>query len=319
MSTLDPAGPAAALIARLWWVLLAICLAVFVVVCALLLHAALRRRDRDPVDLPSPRFPSAAAERRTVGWALLGGAGIPAVILVGIFAVSMRAMGALEPDDEASLTILVTGHQFWWDVVYLDVDGMPLVRTANEIRIPVGRPVELRLASADVIHSFWVPRLAGKLDMIPGITNVLRIVADEPGRYRGQCAEYCGVQHTRMALVLEALPDTAFERWLAWNRAPAVEPSPGSLAEAGREVFLRSACVACHAIRGVRAEADLGPDLTHFAGRRTLGAAMLPNNRGNLGGWIAGPQSVKPGIRMPAVPLPPDSLNALLDYIASLR
>ena len=319
MSTLDPAGPAAALIARLWWVLLTICVIVFMVVCALLLRAATRHRQQAPAEFPSPRFPTAAAERRTVGWTLLAGAGIPAVILVGIFAVSMRTMGALESGEAASLTILVTGHQFWWDVVYLDDDGMPLVRTANEIRIPAGRPVELRLASADVIHSFWVPRLAGKLDMIPGITNVLRIVAAEPGLYRGQCAEYCGVQHTRMALLLEALPDTAFESWLAWNRTAAVEPEPGSRAEAGRAVFLRSACVACHTIRGVRAEADLGPDLTHFADRHTLGAAMLPNNRGNLGGWIAGPQSVKPGIRMPAVPLPPDSLNALLDYLASLR
>lgn len=318
MSMLAPAGPGAGAIAGLWWFLLSVCSIVMLVVCALLVRAALRPHDPDALE-QLPGIPDRSTERRAATWALIGGAAVPAPILLLILTVSMRTMGALEAKETADVTIMVTGHQFWWDVVYLDDAGMPLVRTANEIRIPAGRTVELQLRAADVIHSFWVPRLHGKLDMIPGITNVLRIVANEPGVYRGACAEYCGVQHARMSLLVEVLEDSAYAAWLARERAPAAEPSPGTSAAAGRAVFLSRACVACHAIRGARADATLGPDLTHLAGRRTLLANTVPNRRGHLGGVIVDPQGLKPGVRMPAVPLPPDSLNALLDYLGSLR
>jgi cytochrome c oxidase subunit 2 len=207
----------------------------------------------------------------------------------------------------------VVGHQWWWEFQYPELGFV----TANELHVPVGRRVELRLTSTDVIHSFWVPELQGKTDLIPGRENVAWIEADRPGVYGGQCAEYCGIQHTHMGLLVVAQPEAEYEQWAAGQRAPAVTPAD-STTDRGRETFLR-ACALCHTVRGTPAGGRLGPDLTHLASRRTLAAGLLPNTAGHLGGWISNPQALKPGTRMPRVPLSRDEFRLLHQYLLTLR
>jgi cytochrome c oxidase subunit 2 len=246
----------------------------------------------------------------------LAGAVIPFVVLMVVFGVTLRALIALaEPNEPAPLTIDVVGHQFWWDVRYPN-EG---VVTANEIHIPTDQPVTLNLTGGDVIHSFWVPQLAGKMDLIPGKTSTIWLQADEPGEYRGQCAEFCGIQHAHMAFLVIAQPQDEFAAWLDRQRQPSSEPAPDSLVERGEQIFLGSACVYCHAVRGTEASGELGPDLTHLASRRTLAAGTLENNLGNLAGWISDPQSIKPGNAMPATNLGSEELQALLAYLMSLE
>ena len=208
------------------------------------------------------------------------------------------------------MRIEVIGEQWWWRVRYLDGAGRPEFETANEIRIPGGQPVLLELKSADVIHSFWVPALAGKLDMIPGRTNRLRLLAARAGEYRGQCAEYCGGPHAFMAFFVIAEEEPAFEAWAANQRAPAGQDS---------DLFLRQ-CGACHTVRGTAAAGKLGPDLTHVGSRKTIGAALLPMNRGALAGWIASSQHLKPGNLMPSFQrLSGEELRGLASYLESLE
>jgi len=215
------------------------------------------------------------------------------------------------------LRIRVTGELWWWRVVYLD--GPEIVHDANEIHIPVGRPVLLEVTSNDVIHSFWVPRLAGKIDMIPGRTNLLRFTATRPGVYAGQCAEYCGGAHALMGFLVIAHPPEQFERVLAARAAPAQSPRTEEAAR-GAEVFARSGCGACHAVRGTEANGLAGPDLTHVGARRSLGAGILPNNRGTLAGWTANSQDIKPGNRMPPYPgLSGEELLAISAYLEGLQ
>jgi cytochrome c oxidase subunit 2 len=192
------------------------------------------------------------------------------------------------------------------------------VTTANEIHIPVGRPVRFEVVAGDVIHSFWIPELAGKTDLIPGQRNVMWLEADHPGVYRGQCAEYCGMQHSKMAMSVVADPPAAFGAWLARQRLPAASPSDPDMV-AGEAVFTTSACALCHTIRGTPARGRVGPDLTHLASRRMIAAGTLPNTRGYLAGWIANPQALKPGNVMPAVPLRPTELQVLITYLQSLN
>jgi cytochrome c oxidase subunit 2 len=324
-SALDVRGPAAARIADLWWLMLGVAAAVYLVVAALLVVLLLRRRRGEVAPEASgvagvagePGVPGApdAAERRGAAWVVVGGAVLPALILTAVFAVTLRTLSALGVPPGADLTIRVAGRQFWWEVTY--PDGGAVV-TANEIHIPTGRRVRLELTSPDVIHSLWVPNLQGKTDHIPGKTTVMWLQADRPGVSRGQCAEYCGIQHTHMALLVVAQPPAEFENWLAAQRRPAVAPTD-SLGRQGRDVFIALGCAYCHAVRGERTVGLLGPDLTHFAGRRTIAAATLPNTRENLAAWVVDPQRVKPGSKMPATPLAPEQLNALLSYLESLR
>lgn len=313
-SILNPAGPAAASIETLWWVFFWILTVVFVLVMGALVYGALRRHERGPDDLEARLRPD---DRRANRWVLISGAAIPLVILIGLFAYTMTSLRALRAHEPAALVIDVVGYDWWWDIVYHLPDGGRVI-TANELHLPVGVPVELRLRSADVIHSFWVPRLAGKLDMIPGRTNVLRLTASEPGVSRGQCAEYCGVQHTRMGMLAIAQPPEEFAAWLERQARPAEEPET-ALEAAGRDVFMRTACRACHRVAGTEAVSRYGPDLTHLASRRTIAAAMLPNTPGHVSGWIANPQELKPGVNMPAVPLEPLELRALTAYLSSLE
>jgi cytochrome c oxidase subunit II len=214
--------------------------------------------------------------------------------------------------------VIVTGHQFWWEVEYDDPDVSRRLRTANEIHIPVGRPVQLDLASRDVIHSFWVPAITGKKDLIPGYRNTEVLLADKPDLYIGQCAEFCGLQHAKMNLQVYAEPPEKFKQW--WDSQLQSAPEPANdLERRGRDVFTQSSCVLCHSIQGTPAGATIGPDLTHLASRKTIAAGSLPNTPGNLASWIRSPQTIKPGAQMPATALPPDDLAALTQYLTSLR
>jgi cytochrome c oxidase subunit 2 len=339
-SALEPAGPGAARIAWLWDLMLWLGSAITVVVLLLLLYALFRRRRPDelPPEADRPADPHGEhanvetggrgredqgrprSERIGARWMIVGGALFPAVVLTVLFILALVTMGAIYPrrGEAAPLTIEVTGHQWWWEVRYQGATPGEWVRSANELRIPVGRRVRVLLRANDVIHSFWVPGLQGKVDMIPGRTNVTWLQADRPGAWRGQCAEFCGMQHAKMALVVVAEPAAAFAEWLEKERGPAVQPVD-SAGIAARETFLGSGCVLCHAVRGTSAHASAGPDLTHVAGRRTLAAGELPNTTGNLYGWIADPQALKPGTRMPAVPLTSEQLHAIAQYLGTLR
>ena len=229
-------------------------------------------------------------------WIIGGGLIFPIATLTALLLYSLSIGNALDihPPDDA-LRIHVTGYQWWWEVRYEDKDGASVV-AANELHIPVGRSVHLSLSAHDVIHSFWVPPLAGKVDMIPGRTTHLTLRTDEPGVFRGQCAEYCGAQHAFMALYVIAEPAERFEHWLVKESQPAA-PAQNE----GQELFFRGGCAQCHTIRGTAADGILGPDLTHVGSRRSLGAGMLSNHIGTMAGWIGGAQDLKPGNRMPSM------------------
>lgn len=302
---LAPNGPMAEAIAGVWWFLLVVAAAVFVVVTALLV-VALLRRGREVTD-------GGATGDAAVRPLLLLGTALTAAVLLVVAVVAFRSMGALAaPAEDPALALEIVGKRWWWEIRY---DGE--VIGANEIHVPVGTPVLLRLRSADVIHSFWVPELAGKRDLIPGRTNTLWLQADEAGVYRGQCAEYCGLQHAHMGLLVVAEPRPAFEAWLRRARAPADPPSSDA-ARAGRAVFTREGCAGCHAVRGTAAHGELGPDLTHLASRRSLAAATVPNTKGHLAGWIVNPWAIKPGVAMPPQDLRGEDLQRLLDYLSDL-
>jgi cytochrome c oxidase subunit II len=308
LSMLPPQGPGAAGIADLWWVLFWATGIPAVAVILFTLFLFLRRRRPDP-------------DRLVVGddaFIIGGGILLPAAVIAILLTTSVRTGGEVaHPSREPALTIDVIGHQFWWEVRY----PAHQITTANEIHVPAGEPVRLRLASADVIHSFWVPRLHGKIDTVPGKVNTFWIEADRPGAYRGQCAEFCGVQHALMGFWVVASPRASFEAWLADHRRPAAEPATEA-ARRGRAVFEDAGCSVCHVVQGhtdPTAGQTAGPDFTHLARRRTLGAARLPNDREALAGWIQDPHAFKPGVRMPATALAPGDLHDLLDYLEGLR
>jgi cytochrome c oxidase subunit 2 len=310
-SYMAPEGEPGHTLARLGWALTAIAAAVVVIVTGLVLAGALRGGGE--AGLPVER----TGEHRGIRWIVVGGIVVPAIILTGtVVATSAALAAASSARVHPALTIEVTGHRWWWEARYLSDDPSLQAATANEIHIPVGRPVRIRLASADVIHSFWIPQLAGKMDLIPGLHNEMWLRADHPGVYRGQCAEYCGLQHAEMAVYVVADPPARFQAWLARQREPA---RPTAAAAAGQAVFARSSCMACHTIRGTNAMGVVGPDLTHVGSRRTLAAGVIPNTPGYMAGWIADPQGVKPGNVMPATPLPAAELQALVAYLQSLK
>lgn len=301
---MQAAGEAARAIETVGWVLVTGALAIFIGVM-LLLAMALRRR-------PGPV--------RTRLWIVGGGLVLPGVLLAALFVWTLPLTPAWKPvPPPGALVVAVTGHLWWWDVRYRDPATGTEIRTANEIRIPAGRPVYLALATADVIHSFWVPQLAGKLDMIPGRLQHLLLSAERPGVYRGQCAEFCGDQHARMALHVVALPPAEFDAWLAAQARPAVAPATPRQ-EAGRQAFLANRCDACHSVRGVGGDSKLGPDLTHFGSRMHLAAGTLPNTVEGRKEWIAHVQRVKSGARMPSYErLQGEQLEAIAEWLGGLR
>lgn len=253
--------------------------------------------------------------------ALIVGGGIifPVVALSALLVYTfMTASGMVRAAEAPAARIEVIGELWWWRVRYLDPQGKVIVETANDIRIPAGRPVEFLVTSDNVIHSFWVPNLAGKIDTIPGHVNRLRIQADSSGVFRGQCAEYCGVQHAKMALHVIAHTPGDYEAWLAAQVKPAREPGDAFLQE-GKRYFMQ-ACAQCHTVRGTEAAGKLGPDLTHVGSRHAIAAGILPNNIGALSGWIAGSQHIKPGNRMPSFnDLSAEGLRSIAGYMESLQ
>ena len=308
----QPAGPHAASIDRLGDLMYATSGVVFVLVLAALAMALWRRRRPEEA-------PADPARERRMGTAVTLAAGATTAVLV-LFTLVNHATGrelTARPPAEA-LQIRVTGRQWFWDVEYRDSIANRWATTANEIHVPVGRPVVLELRSSDVNHSFWVPNLGVKRDLIPGEETSVWFQADSAGVYRGQCAEFCGHQHAKMAVLVIAEPADSFRAWLVRQRDTAATPAD-SVSLRGQEVFLSTSCVMCHAIQGTPAGSRAGPNLTHLAGRRTLAAGTLPNTRGNLAGWIVDPQRIKPGVRMPPNSLAPDDLQALLAYLESLR
>lgn len=306
-SSLSPHGPAAQSIANIGWVMFAGAAAILLLVMVLALYAIFRTPDkRRPVSANALIF--------------AGGVVLPVVALSALLTYGVVAMGNLRAEADASpIHIDVVGNQWWWDVHYRDTASGQVVTTANEIRIPAGVPVKISVRTNDVIHSFWVPNLAGKIDLIPGRTNHLVLQADRPGVFRGQCAEFCGAQHARMAFLVIAEPADAHAAWLARQRLPATSPSSAA-ALRGRDAFMANGCIQCHTVRGVGVAKEKGPDLTHLASRQHLGAGTLENNRANLIAWISRSQAIKPGNRMPSFQeLDPETLDALAAYLEGLQ
>jgi cytochrome c oxidase subunit 2 len=312
MSAVDPAGPQAARIATMTWYLTIVGTAVFLVTVGFLLYALWRGHRR--VENYSGDQAESHLRRWVIGATAITGV-ILAVTLVYDFATGRALANFAEPD---ALVIRVTGHQWWWQAQYIDPLPSNRFETANEIHIPVGRRVRIEVGSGDVIHSFWVPNLHGKVDLIPGYTNTTYFRADRAGIYHGRCAEFCGYQHARMDFLVIADPPREFEAW--YRNQLRAAPSPAdSVGQAGQQVFLSNKCAMCHAIRGTEAGSHVGPDLTHLASRRTIAAGVLPNTRGPLAGWVLDPQSIKPGVYMPPNQMKSDELHALLSYLESLK
>ena len=303
-NVLAPAGPDAAQIATLSWWFFSAAVFILTVTLGLLAVALMLRRG----DAPLPR-------RAAIGLVVSGGVVAPviAIVLVAItgVAISDQTEGRAA---EGGPVIEVVGSRWWWEFRYLDDAGETVAVTANELHLPAGVRSTLQLTSTDVIHSFWAPNLQGKTDLIPGVTNTLYAEPFEPGRWRGQCAEYCGAQHALMGLVVVAEPPGDHARWLAHQASPAIVTR-----HPGLDVFLSLGCGECHTIRGTEADGRRGPDLTHVASRETLAAATLPNSRGNMGGWITSTHTIKKGALMPAYAPRPEDLLALLDFLEALE
>ncbi len=330
LSTLNPKGPAAhhiydLLVTWLFWP----AVVVFFAVEGLLLYAIFRFRGRPGDPLPAQLHGNTRLE---VTWTL-----VPALILTVILAVTFRTQAVLAtPPTGEFITVRVIGHQWWWEFQYPDLG----VTTANEMHIPVGVPIQVELSSADVIHSYWVPYLAGKMDAIPGRINKMSLQADEAGVYSGQCSEFCGVQHAMMRMLLVAQPQGEFDAWVRNERSipsftagvtpgatpgatagvtPAAGAASESLVTRGAQVFANGACVTCHAIRGTAAQARVGPELTHVGSRRSIAANTLTNTPENMRRWLRNPQAVKPGNLMPNLNLSDQDVDALVAYLQSLK
>lgn len=329
-SALSPAGPQAAGAALLWWVMLTVAIVIFVAVMAVL-----------GVGLWQARKGDRRLTGRTSRYLVIGaGVAIPLLVLIVLVAGSLLTGRNLATPPAGGITVEVVGWRWWWEIRYLDAQGELIATTANELHVPVDTPVRLRLRTADVIHSFWVPNLSGKTDLVPGVINTSWFQAERAGIYRGQCAEFCGSQHALMGFLVVAEPPDRFEQWLALQRQPA-RPPQSEVARLGRQVY-RARCASCHIVRETdrdawvaipplrqvapaAADAVAGsgpiaaPDLTHFGSRRTIAAAVRPNTRGHLGGWISDPQRIKPGTLMPRTLLSPSELQALVVYLEGLR
>jgi cytochrome c oxidase subunit 2 len=312
LNYLTSAGARANMILPLTWGVLIISVAVIIIVCGLLTAAIFRRRRAEGVAGDTRALLSRPSGGLT--WVYVG-VGISTIVLVATTVWTMKTLAdVVPPPGEPRLTIEVTAHQWWWEARYFSGQPGQIFTTANEIHMPAGEPVRFKLIGGDVIHSFWVPALAGKTDTIPGQTNITWLQADRPGIYRGQCTEYCGKQHANMAFFVVAEPPQQFEQWRQKQIAPAT-PSP-DLTQA--VAAFQTRCGVCHTVRGTPAGGKVGPDLTHVMSRGTLAAGTLPNTPGHLAGWIADPQGVKPGNHMPQVDMSGADLNAIRTFLQTL-
>jgi cytochrome c oxidase subunit 2 len=317
-SALDPGGPKAAAVLHLDWFLLITATVVYVLVIGALFYV-LRRATTRSATFADTDADEPTRERGRTRWVSVAVGLSALILLLFIFVDVSTARSISRVGGEKPLRIDVVGHQWWWEIKYPDTaNPQNIVETANEIHVPVGRAVFIKMTSEDVIHSFWAPNLDGKKDLIPGHETRTWFRADSAGIYRGQCAEFCGHQHAKMAFFIVAEPRTQFEHWLVSQQSEASKPSD-SLAREGERVFLSGSCAMCHSISGTSAGSNFGPDLTHLATRRMIAAGTLPNNAGNLAGWILDPQSIKPGVKMPATRLDPQSMRALVAYLGTLK
>lgn len=302
-SVLSPNGDEAHRLAGVSWLLFGLGALVYVVVAGLVVAALTRgRRAERPSRWPAGR------------WIVVGGIAVPAVVLALLAVVTVDATADLRRAADDELVIEVVGKRWWWEVRYPDAG----VVTANEVHVPVGEPVRIDLVSDNISHSFWVPELAGKVDLVPGQPNQLRVTADGPGEHLGMCAEYCGIQHANMRFLVVAEPRADFDRWLDEQAADAAEPS-GARATRGRDLVVSSSCGGCHTVRGTTATGRLGPDLTHVASRARLGAGVADADRAGFLEWVGDPHDPKPGVLMPDVPLTDDQLDAVVAYLLELR
>lgn len=312
-STLSPAGSHAAIIFDLYIPIFWAAVLVFVVVEAVLLYSVWRYRQRpgQEGEIPAQVHGNTRLE---IAWTVA-----PAVVVAIIAIMTFRTQAILASFPTDALNVRVIGHQWWWEFQYPDLG----ITTANELHVPAGRPVKLTLESADVIHSFWIPRLAGKTDTIPGLTNQLWFRADRPGTYRGQCAEFCGTQHALMGLRVIVTSQSEFDAWVRAQRQPATIPTSGAAAR-GAQLFLDRAatapkCWSCHTIAGTDAQGKVGPDLTHVGSRSTIVAGLLENTPENLAKWIHDPQGLKKGALMPNLGLSEQQAADLAAFLSSLK
>jgi cytochrome c oxidase subunit 2 len=313
-SILDHHGPEARHVAGVWWLMFGLATAVYVIVAGLVIFAILRGRRRSQPSEGEAGVAAASGGPSESAFIWAGGIVAPVVILAVLAVVTVTTTRDVRRAQPGELQIEVTAKRWWWDVRYPESG----VVTADEIHIPAGRPIDFVLRSDNVVHSFWVPQLAGKVDTIPGQTNHLRLEAETPGTYLGQCAEYCGIQHARMGFQIIADSPADFDRWLARRSGAGTGPTSEPTAR-GQLVFMREACAGCHTIRNTEATGTLGPDLSDFGSRQWIGSVTLRNTPGNLADWIRDPQEPKPGNLMPPTNLPPAELDALVAYLESLQ
>lgn len=305
-SPLDPASGAAEEISQLFQVTFWIAATIFVIVEVLLIYAVFRYRRKDPDFIPRQIHGSTALE---IAWTT-----IPALILAAVFSLMVGTIRDTTIPEVTTMQINIVGHQWWWEFEYPEQGFI----TGNELHIPVGEPIKVEISSVDVIHSFWVPRLGGKMDAIPGQTNITWLQANEPGEYQGICAELCGAQHAKMTFLVVAQPREEFDQWIAAQQASPAELQT-ELAAKGQQVFQQNACVGCHTIEGIAA-GKIGPNLTHFASRKRIaGLVELDNTPENVRRWITDPQALKPLNQMPNLYLSQADIEALVEYLTSLK
>jgi cytochrome c oxidase subunit 2 len=318
-SALDPAGPQSRSINTVIQVFFWVSLIVYALVLLFSILAIRKAKARGDVAADPPAMPTTDDDRprhRAITIATI----LTVLILFGLLIADFIAGRRIHAfaSSQNQLVITITAYQWWWDIRYEDPVTSNVFTTANEIHIPIGRPVRFNLRSNDVIHSFWIPNLHGKKDVFPDHETSIWLQADREGVYDGQCAEFCGAQHAQMRMQLVAENEEKFNQWLSNQRKPATQPAT-DVQKKGQQVFLSNTCIMCHTISGTQAAARLGPNLSHVASRQRIAAGTLPNTPGHLAGWIVDPQKIKPGTRMPQNPLNPDDLRALLEYLQSLK
>ncbi|HEY6459675.1 MAG TPA: cytochrome c oxidase subunit II [Polyangiaceae bacterium] len=301
----DPHSPQARAISTLFTQTLVVCGVIGLLVTALVIVCAVRFRAGKRPSVPPQTHGHRALE---ITWTA-----IPLAIVIGLFALAARAMAASDPPADRDPDVVVVGHQWWWEARY--ASGAV---TANEIHIPTGTPILVRVESADVVHDFWVPQLGRKVDAVPGHPTSIWIQADDPGEYGGACAEYCGAQHAWMRTLVVAQPPAEFAAWEAHMREAAPEATT-DLAAYGEQELRTKTCINCHAVAGLRDPSGTAPDLTHFASRTTIGAGVLRNDPENVARWLRNPQDVKPGSHMPDLNLTDDEVTGLTAYLETLR
>jgi cytochrome c oxidase subunit II len=312
-SALDPQSPQSDQLEHLFIIFLVVSAIVWIAVMAVLFLGISRRNGRRDQPLAAR-----TTFERSAGRIVASAGAATTLIVLGLSIVSYRTQGAIFGKAPDSLMVKVIGHQWWWEIQYEAKGPYLEFNTANEIRVPVGKPVTVKLETADVIHSFWVPSLMGKMDLINGQQNAIQFTASNAGVYRGQCAEFCGLQHAHMAFTVVALPPDEFSAWRNAQISSAATPHD-TLAQQGELFFRSKGCALCHSIRGTPAGGQLGPDLTHLAGRTTIAAGALHFSPGALAAWIADPQHIKPGNYMPRMPIHSDELVAIVHYLENLR